>query len=158
MTNTRNWVELSELVASIAVVISLVFLIYEIRQNTVTLEKQIWMDRQSRMVDPYLSSDEIRSAYAKIKSKDGLEHRVDVFVEKYDLDTEEAVAWVRMLDAMWYGYEIDFWTFGKNDALDSVILGMLQNPDQMLYWDAVVRENSLTSEFIEHVEKLRDTK
>ena len=157
MTDTRKWVELSELAASAAVIISLVFLIYEVRQNTATLEKQIWIDRQSRMVDPYLSSGEIRSAYAKIKSKDGLELRVAAFVDEYDLDTEEALAWVRMLDSIWYGYEIDYWAFGENDELDTVIRGMLRNPDQKLYWEAVVRDKSLTPEFIAHIEAIQET-
>ena len=155
MTSARKWVELSELVASVAVIISLIFLIYEVRQNTATMEKQIWIDRQGRMIEPYMDSGEIRSAYAKIKSKDGLERRVDAFIEEYGLDTEEALAWVRMLDSIWYGYEIDYWAYGENDELDSVILGMLENPDQMLYWQAVVEEGSLTREFVEHVETLR---
>jgi hypothetical protein len=144
-----------EIVASVAVVITLVFLIYEVRQNTVAIERQTVLDRQSRLVDPYLTSSDFRAVYTKIKEKDGRESRVKALVDRYELADEEALLWVRHLDENWKGMEADFLQYGPSPDLDRLIAGFLTFPDAAAYWEASLKDGPFVTAFIEHVESLR---
>lgn len=155
--NTQKWAAWTEIVSSIAVVVTLVFLIYEVRQNTVAVERQTFLDRQSRLVGPYLNSKEFRSIYAKIKNLDGREPRVAALADRYDLTDEEAVYWIRHLDENWVGLWADFQQYGPNDELDELISGFLGFPDAMLYWDQAMKSGRFSQAFREHVESLRST-
>lgn len=155
--DTQKWVAWAEIVASIAVVVTLVFLTYEVRQNTMAIERQTNLDRQSRLIDPYLESPLFRSVYAKIKAKDGREPRVAAFIGRYDLTDEDAVLWVRHLDENWTGLETDFLQFGSSDELDDLISGFLKFPDGALYWDVSMKTGRFSQAFRNHVESLRLT-
>jgi hypothetical protein len=142
-------------VASVAVVITLAFLIYEVRQNTFAIERQTVLDRQSRLVDPYLTSPDFRAVYTKIKAKDGRELRVEALIDRYELTDEEAVLWVRHLDENWTGMEADFLQYGPSRGLDALIIGFLTFPDAKAYWEASLNDGPFSPAFVEHVESLR---
>ena len=145
----------AEVVASIAVVVTLAFLIYEVRQNTVAVERQTYLDRQARLLEPYLESQDFREIYVKIKNRDGLEPRVQHFVDTYALSVEEALYWVRHLDQNWRGFENDFYRYGPNAGLNGMITGFLSFPDGRLYWDSAAQTAGFSDEFVNHVESLR---
>jgi len=153
--NLQKWTAWTEVVASITVVITLVFLIYEVRQNTAAIERQTYLDRQTRLIDPYLNSAEFRSVYSKIKSKDGREPRVQAFVDRYGLTYEEAVYWVRHLDENWRGLEADFTHYGPSAELDALTVGLLSFPDALLYWESALESGNFSDAFRKHVESLR---
>lgn len=156
--NTQKWAAWMEIVASVAVVITLVFLIYEVRQNTVAIERQTVLDRQARLVEPYLTSPDFRAVYAKIKEKDGRELRVTALIDRYGLTDEEAVLWVRHLDDNWTGMEADFLQYGPSPDLDELIAGFLNFPDAEAYWEASMKDGPFSTAFMEHVESLRQAK
>jgi len=156
--NTRKWATWMEIVASVAVVITLVFLIYEVRQNTLAIERQTILDRQSRLVYPYLSSGDFRAVYAKIKVKDGRELRVKALIDRYELTDDESVLWVRHLDDNWKGIEADYIQYGPSPDLDGLIVGFLNFPDAKLYWESSVKEGVFSTPFVDHVESLREVK
>ena len=147
-----NW---SEIVASVAVVITLVFLILEVRQNTDAVERQALLERQARLINPYLASPEFRSVYVKIKEKDGREDNVAAFIDYYDLAHGEAVLWVRHLDENWSGLEADFLKYGESDDMNALITGFLSFPDARLYWLTSASADRFNPEFRSHVESLR---
>ena len=147
-----------EIVASVAVVITLVFLIYEVRQNTAAIERQTVLDRQSRLVEPYLASPEFRNVYTIIKKKDGREPRVEALKDRYDLTDEQAVLWVRHLDENWTGMEADFLQYGPSLELNELIVGFLNFPDARAYWEASLDDGPFSPDFVEHVELLRKAK
>lgn len=155
--NTQKWAAWTEIVASVAVVITLVFLIYEVRQNTAAIERQTYLDRQARLIDPYLESPEFRTIYTKIKKKDGRERQVETFVNTYGLTDAEAVYWVRHLDENWTGLEADFIQFGPNEVFDNLIIGVLSFPDAALYWRNASESSQFSGEFKDYVESLRRT-
>ena len=126
--NTEKWVAWAEITASIAVVATLLFLIYEVRQNTLAIERQMRLERQGRLIDPYMASKEFREIYTAIKVKDGQEPRVAAFAEHYSLTPEQAVYWVRHLDQIWTGLEADFLQNGPSRDLHSILEGMLMFP------------------------------
>lgn len=150
----KKWAAWTEIVASIAVVVTLAFLIYEVRQNTAAIERQTFLDRQARLVNPYMESPEFRTIYSKIKNKDGREPRVEAFINHYGLSDEEAVYWVRHLDENWSGIEADFAQFGPSDEIDEMIIGFLRFPDAELYWESVSQTRKFSAAFREHVQSL----
>ncbi len=131
---TKDWATWAEIVASVAVIITLIFLVYEVRQNTKALERQTMLERSSRLVGPYMSSGEFRAIYAKIKRKDGREESVAAFVDSYGLSDEEAVYWVRSLEQNFAGVAADYYRDGPTAELERLFTGLLSFPDAMLYW------------------------
>jgi hypothetical protein len=150
--NTEKWAAWADIVASVAVVVTLAFLIVEVRQNTLTVERQIRLERQSRMIDPYLDSQEFRQIYTRIKATDGREPTVAAFAETYSLADEEAVYWVRHLDVIWTGLEADFLQNGPSPELDGLVRALLSFPDGRLYWRySGSTDGRFTASFTRHV-------
>ncbi len=146
-----DWASTAEIVSSIAVLATLIFLVVEVRTNTATLQRQVDLDqaaRDTQMMDsPYLPG-----IIAKIKQVDvgTIEPAVQAFMDRYGLTFEEADRFSRFLRQNWLGYQADFY-FGET-GIDEEIRGILMNPDQALWW-----ENSkfyFDDEFIRHVDQL----
>ena len=77
--------------------VSLVFLVFEIRQNTLTQEREMQLDRYLGLTDPYLNAPEIGAIYAKVKAVDGMEPLAGAYVDRYKLTPAEAVVWSRLV-------------------------------------------------------------
>jgi hypothetical protein len=130
--NQAKWKDYAELVGFVAIIISLVVLIIEVRQNTLATERQIALDRAAAMTSPFFDS-ELASILAKIKSADGADPNIVAFIEAYDLSYREAVIWERHL---WYAWEVlaaEFEADGPSPSLDASVLAMLINRDNQLY-------------------------
>lgn len=61
----------AELLASIAVVVTLVVLVFEVRSTNVALERQAAMDRAAALTAPFLDHPMLSDILAKIKAVDG---------------------------------------------------------------------------------------
>ncbi|HEX5789196.1 MAG TPA: hypothetical protein VFY03_13520 [Woeseiaceae bacterium] len=154
---TEKWAAWAEISASVAVVVTLLFLVFEVRQNTLAIERQIRLERQGRLIKPYMESPEFREIYTAIKAKDGQEPRVAAFARHYSLSPEQAVYWVRHLDEIWTGLEADFLQNGPSPELDSMLFGMKSFADGRLYWEVAGAEEAMrfSPRFVEYVNAIR---
>lgn len=152
--DTQEWAARAEIVASLAVIVTLGFVIYEVRQNTAAIERQTTIEREARIVEPYLTSPEFRRVYASIKDRDGPEPIVGAFMDEYDLAVEDAVYWVRHLEQIWTGLEADFHYMGRTDDNGGLIVGLFAYPDNRLYWSMSGSKGRHGADFVTYVEQL----
>ena len=131
----ERWTQWAEIAASLAVVVSLVFLIQEVRYNTAVTERQAVMDRAAAVNAPFVDESPLASIMAKIKAVDGPDEGVSAFVDRYDLSYEEAVRWSRHLSLIWIGLEADFVASGSSPRLERTTRGLLQSKDHQVYWE-----------------------
>jgi hypothetical protein len=130
--NETKWKDYAELIGFVAIIVSLVVLIIEVRQNTLATERQIALDRAASMTSAFFDS-ELASILEKIKSVDGLDRNIVPFIEAYDLSYPEAVIWERHLQYAWEVLEAEFEADGPSPSLDASILSLLITPDNQLY-------------------------
>ena len=150
----KKWVHVSEIVASIAVVASLIFLALQIGDNTRTLQRQEIRDRSDSLTSPFLDVSQVPSILTKIKAVDGIEDLEKAYMDRYNLTHEEASIWVRYQNVLWAGLEADFVANGISPALEAYIKLLLRYPDVRLSWE--YRWSVQDSDFIGYVERLHD--
>lgn len=131
----ERWTQWAEIAASVAVIVSLVFLIQEVRYNTAAMERQAVMDQAAAVNAPFVEESPLPSIMAKIKAVDGPDPAVSAFVDRYDLSYEEAVRWIRHLSLIWIGLEADFVASGPTARLERTTQGLLQGEDNRLFWE-----------------------
>jgi hypothetical protein len=135
MSESR-WFRAVELAGTLSVVATLMVLIVEVRAHAKALDRQSALEREARISSPYLTVAELPEIYATIKAKDGaIEPQVRAFVDRYQLSVPDAIRWVRHLDTIWSGLEIDYRYYGSTAELDRQITGLLKYPDERLYWE-----------------------
>ncbi len=61
----------SEILASIAVVASLLFLLLEVRANTRSVERESALVQAAALAEPFFEAPEMRSALEKVRNVDG---------------------------------------------------------------------------------------
>ena len=99
---------ISEILSSIAIVITLIVLVFEVQGNTATLQRQIDIERASRSND-IMNSPYIPRILAKMSEIDPGESIIDqTFMERYELTKEEAMRITRYFRINWRGHEADF--------------------------------------------------
>ena len=152
----QEWAHWAEITASVAVVVSLVFLTGEVSKNTLALERQAIRDRSVAMNAPYLNDSQIPAIIAKVGAVDGWRPLVHAYVERYSLTYEEAVILVRFLSVVWTGLEADFILDGESLSLKNRVDELLRNPDDQMYWEYGGGQVS-DANFIEYVERLQDS-
>ena len=141
---------LAEIVGGIAILITLIILVAEIRSNSRLVERQITLDRanaDAQIIDsPYLAP-----AYVKVKAITGEIPSAQVaFMEKYDLTLEEAVRLVAYLQRDWAILEADF-DFGT-PGVDRRARKLLQFEDIRLVW--VIEKSEQETDFAKFVNDL----
>jgi hypothetical protein len=87
LQDVAHW---AEILASLAVVVSLVFLTLEIRENTISLESQAIRHRSIALNSTFARNPKIPEILAKTKAVDGPEPLEHAYVERYGLIYEEA--------------------------------------------------------------------
>ena len=152
----QEWAHWAEITASVAVVVSLVFLTGEVSENTLALERQAIRDRSVAMNAPYLNDSQIPAILAKVKAVDPWRPLVHAYVEGYSLTYEEAGIWSRYLSVVWTGLEADFILDGESLSLKNRVDELLRNPDDQMYWEHGGGQVSDAS-FIEYVERLQES-
>jgi hypothetical protein len=153
-TKLEQWAQWAEIVASVAIVVSLVFLVQEVRYNTSILERQAVLDRTAAFNDQFFEDSPLPEILSKVKAVDGPEPLEQAFVERYGLSYEEAVRWVRHLSFVWSALEADYQMNGRSQALEAVASGLLDYPDNQLFWDRGAPQIA-TGEFRQYVAALR---
>ncbi len=151
----RGLATVVEIVTGISVVITLVLLLVEVRANTGALERQIRMDQAQSVAEPVLDDALLRSAYRKVKQRDGWEPEITSFMDQYGLTEEESIAWTRFLYWAWVRREADFTYLGRDPDLAASIHGLLVFPDNQLFWDT--GRDGFSEEFQAWVDEIRAT-
>jgi len=139
-----------EWVTSLAVIVSLVVLVVEVRANTRAIERQILLDRYARIASPFIQGPELIEAVQRVKAVDGWPEVNQRLMERYGLTEAQAVAWSRHLMMIWLGLEADFASTGPSPSMAAVIQDLLQYPDNQVF-----RESwHFSPEFSEYMQAL----
>ena len=151
LKQTANW---AEIIASAAVIASLVFLIFEVRENTRALDRQAIRDQSTILNAPFVGDPKIPAILAKVKEIDGPEPGEQALIDRYGMSYEEAAIYGRYVSANFNGLEAEFALSGASPRLQERIQLLLSFPDVQL---ALKWAPQLSSEeFIEYVDELRD--
>ena len=149
LEQARQW---SELVASVAVAVTLVLLVTEVRANTLALERQATMERTAAFGAPFLDDTVLASIVGKIKTVDGPDRLPAAFVEQYSLTYEEATIWERHLWILWSSLEGDFLVLVEADEVTKLIGILKSNPDNKTYLEYELGRHS--AEFADYVRRV----
>lgn len=154
LDRVAQWVGI---LANLGVVVSLVFLVREVQDNTRTLRIQADAERAAALSERVLTNPALPEILAKIKAVDGREPNALAFQERYGLTYAEAVTWIRYLGESWSRLEVEYARFGRSDALTHRIRQLLANPDQALWYDTGTPSWYLGQGFQAYVTSLRDS-
>jgi len=121
-----------EIIGILAVGVSLIVLIIEVRENTLTMERQAAIDRVEALTAPFFQTDLAKVA-AKIAQQKGVYPLLTAFMKEYDLTLEEAILWERHLWYLWEVLEAEYIAEGESEELENQIRILLINSDNAQY-------------------------
>jgi hypothetical protein len=133
---TEKLAQWAEIISSLVVVITLLFLIHEVQRNTRALERQAEMDRNASVTTPFFEAPELASIAEKIKAVDGPDELPEALMDRYGLSYTEAELWSRVLYGMWFGMEADFDALGPEEV-EGPMRTTLHSTDHQLYWETM---------------------
>jgi len=148
----REISEFANLIASVAVIASLIVLIMEVRTNTDAVDRQSRMDQLNMLNEPYLDDVDLGEVLSKVKAVDGREPSVTAFMEAYNLTEIEASVWLRHLYSVWGALEADF-VYRGPEFVESKVRALIPFKDGQIYWDSGGGLHS--PEFTAYVEGIR---
>jgi hypothetical protein len=149
----QKWAHISEIFGGIAIVVSLLVLIHEVRSNTFLQELQMSETRYLNYTDTYLESRELAEIYAKVKAIDGLEPLTAAYVDRYQLTPSEAVIWARNVQRTLWIWQSQFFFGGPSNELENEIRNVFEYPDLRMGYE-INEDNLLGPEFIEYVNSI----
>ena len=129
LKQTASW---AEIIASAAVVVSLVFLIFEVRENTRALDRQAIRDQSTVLNAPFVRDPKIPAILAKVKDIDGPEPIEQALIDRYGMTYEEAAIFGRYVSANLNVIEAEFALTGPSPRLQERIQLLLSFPDVQL--------------------------
>ena len=147
----ENLASISEIFSSIAIVITLIVLVFEVQGNTAALQRQIENDRASRLSTK--DSPYIPNILTKIREVHGVGMVEEAYVEKYDLSYEEASRIRDYYAEIWRGYEADFISDQPGaEGRNAQMSRLMSSPGHVLFWE--LTQNNFYPEFVDHVNSL----
>ena len=130
--HTRRLSDWAQVLGSVAVVVSLLLLLQEVRGNTRAVERQAAVDRASALSDPFFQDPDLRLAFDKVRVVDGPHAVQAAFMDRYDHTSSEALVFTRHLLQLWSTVEADF-NYGDRDLAAEWVEALLLNPDNRLF-------------------------
>jgi hypothetical protein len=150
-----QWAQISEVLATVGIVVTLLFVAFEIRTNNDLIEYQLEINRVTRDVAD-AESPLWPDILSKIDDVDPIPNPgVQIYVDRYDMTLAEADYLARTKRRRWVGWQADF-AFGYTDAIERLIPITLTRQDDVLYWDTV--KNLYDQDFVRFVEDLRQAR
>ncbi len=142
-----------EIIGGAGILISLVILILEVRNNSRLIERQMSMDRVNTRAEIVINSPYLPEIIAKIKEVDGVATNPELvaFTERYSLTHEEAQRIVRHIGRQWEGYQADFHA-GSTDVAGIISISLTW-PDHRLYWESAGQ--FFDKDFVDFVEVIQ---
>jgi hypothetical protein len=151
----RIWVDIAEITASLAVVVTLLLLVFQIRES----DRQERIQNTVRMAQwdaqMFLQSDQLPVIAAKIEESANPEFLRE-FRIRYDLSIEEAGIWNRWVYLIWKSLEAEFLSVGPSDQLAQHIrLSVTYDDQRLVILPAVTSANPLFhQDFTSYVDSL----
>jgi hypothetical protein len=139
----KMWVDLAEISASIAVVISLVVLIFQIRESNELRQYEAGIRTAEWDSRVFIESNHLSKILAKIKEVDGIDPYITDYANRYGLTLEEVGIWTRWLALTWSGMAEEYDRYGPNDDLASAIERLASYRDQELWLEGHILEGRL---------------
>lgn len=143
---------ITEIVGGAGILVTLIILVFEVRENNSLADRQIRLDRANARAALAVNSPYIPTIIAKIKAVDidAVSPGAAAFMDRYDLTYEEANRFSTYLRRQWRGNEADYYA-GTPD-LDRTVRQQLNWPDQKLYWEHA--RPGFSEEFVTYVHSL----
>ena len=151
----QKWALIAEITGALAIIFSLIYVGYELNDNTRALEQQSIQNRADTLNGPFLNSPLIPGILAKIKEIDGYEPIERLFIDRYNFTYEEAGIWARYLGQNWTGFEAEFVRNGPTQGLTDRIQLFMYFPDNYIMWDSDLMIQVADQAFIEYVNDIR---
>ena len=145
----------AEIIANIAVVVSVVFLSLEIRKNTKTIQSQSIKERSQKLNQPFIQSPLLPSILEKVKLVDGPEPGETNLMNHYNLNYQEAAIYGRYLTEIISALEAEYLQNGPSQGLLDRIQLLFLFPDVNLTWDDGRIPQIQSLDFIEYVSHIR---
>ena len=142
---------IGEFLGAIAVLVTLLFIAYQVRQNNRALKWQTSLQFAHQLEGPFFNSPELVRTKLKIKEVDGSMPVIDAFADRYSLEPGEAELWFRHLSLMWLQLEADF-HYGQK--IEDKITFLMTWQDQKLYWEHAGGFGKFGDDFVSHVKKV----
>ena len=149
---TAQWMEI---LANLGVIVSLVFLVSEVSENTRTLKVQANQERSTALNRPLLENPQLSQILTKIKAVDGSEPPIEAFMASYELTYAEGTIWVRYLSEMWSSLNTECQQLGPSDGIRERIVQLLAFRDQQLWFSTGAPDWVLSDDFAEYVMDIR---
>ena len=127
----RLWVDIAEITASVAVVVTLMLLVFQMRESDEQERIQNSLRLAQWDAQMFLISDQLPAIAGKIEAAENPNFMIE-FRERYDLSIEEAAIWNRWLFLIWKSLEAEFLSMGPNDDLAKRIHQSITYEDQQL--------------------------
>jgi len=147
---------LAEIISSVAVLVTLIFLFVELQNNTEILEREQLLNRNSVSSEFFINNPQLIGILEKIKvvDSDFVTEREKAFMENYNLSYPEASTWIRYLTLDWLNRQSDF-LYSDLETRETIrkrgYAGILRNPDQKLYWEHTKDNGFFNEEFVKVV-------
>lgn len=145
----------AEILANFGVIVTLVFLLLQVRDNTRALEGQAILQRSAAFTGPFLSESVVPAVLAKIKAVDGPEPAVEAYMDRYSLTYEEGAVWERHIFSVWTSLEAEYAVFGESEELEQRIRMLLPFPDNVIWFENGGPDWVSTPGFRDYIERLR---
>ena len=152
LERTAHW---AEILANFGVIVTLVLLMLQVRDNTRALEGQAILQRGAAFTDPFLSESQLPSVLATVKTVDGIEPIVDAYMDRYDLTYEEGAVMARHVWSLWTSLEAAYAVLGETEELGQQIRILLPFPDQEIWLEHGGPDWIGTPGFRDYVQRLR---
>lgn len=151
---TESWARWSEIIASVAVIVTLGFLVLELRTTRQVLERQATLDRASVLLDPFVENPHLAEILAKMKATDGLPAEVQVLRDLYELTDAEAIMWDRHMWSIWFGANADYQLDGATAGLTALIRDLMSASDHSAWWPVTREYGYFDPDFVAFVERV----
>ena len=146
----------AEIVGNFGVIVTLVILIFQVRDNTQALMSQAILQRGAPLTEPYVWGTQLPSILAKVKEVDGADPIPQAFMDRYDLTYEESVIWERHMNSIWTSMAAEYALLGESETLALRVRTLLSNADQLLWFETGgARMLGAQPEFLSYVEAVR---
>lgn len=142
---------LGELISSVAVVVTLVMLIYQLRENTKAIESESVRRAADANFGLFVRSPDLRRVMAKIKERDGPLPGVAELADRYSLDLEDAELWFRYQG---YAFAQIYEDYQRGADVRAKSELLLRYPDQLLYWRHAKELRIYDERFVRDLEEL----
>jgi len=146
------WNQIAEFVGLAGVIVSLLLLIVEVRENSLAIQQQSTLARAEAIAAPFYETD-LSEILAKVAAVDGDFGMPDQFAKRYDLSDRQAILWERHLWHVWEAMQASFETQGRSEYLDKQIRLLMLSPGNEMYLPNA-KKYQFTEEFRRHIELL----